>query len=296
MSWYPLVYVPKDGTTWEQDWTNIIKPHIDAAYAKGGKPLIFMATWRWTSDLQGWSTTDPRANWINTTFTNGNHNDWIDAFAAHFKSDGREVWIRLFPEMNGDSGSDRPPYQPGYEGNTSATFKAAWIYTVNRFRAQMSPNTNLKFMFDVGSWPSAGFWGTNPTTFASIYPGDAYVDQVGFEIYNFKVDQPLDYYDCLASYGMYTEICASIGSSVPIGISECGTIIPSDGNAQRKADWIAQALNPYNLMRIYPRVSSVTLWDDQRLYLGNGKKLGFEETTAIRDATVTCLQLYKNGY
>jgi hypothetical protein len=87
MAWYPLFYVPIDGGTWDDDWNNIIKPHIDYAYAHGGKPIIALAMWRWTSDYREWSTADPPSNWSNYNFTTSGapktaHDAMIDAFAA----------------------------------------------------------------------------------------------------------------------------------------------------------------------------------------------------------------------
>jgi len=338
MSWYPLIYVPVDGCSWSTDWTNIIKPHIDYAYAHGGIPIIGIWMMRWTTDYTQWSLSDPPSNWSNASFTAGNHDAMIDAMAASFKADGRVVWIRMFAEMNGTFGLNSAPYQINYPPvawatgivvqrgdcctysgsfyqaksthttstgkeptnttywtnlgtltslfgasghNTEATFKAAWDHVVDRFQSGVFPTNNLKFCFDVGSWPSANYGGNNPVTFANIYPTDSNVDSVGFEFY----------YPGSSSaqiLGIYSEILAKVSFVKVITIAEGGTY-NADKNA--KAAWITAAYSVDNLKATFPRVSSTIMWDSE----WTPNELSFMETALIKGAIMACLQEYKSG-
>jgi hypothetical protein len=171
--------------------------------------------------------------------------------------------------------------------NTESTFKTTWDYVVDRFQSGISPYTNVKFCFDVGSWPSYNAsWYTganaNSVTFSNIYPIDSNVDSVGFELY----------YPGSTSeqiFGMYNEILAKVSYNKVIAIAEGGT---TNADKQAKADWIAAAYSSHNIKLCFPRVSSVIIWDDQH---EGSNPLSFMETTLIKGAIMACLQEYKGG-
>lgn len=93
---------------------------------------------------------------------------WVAAAAAY----GRPVYIRSAHEMNVPGAH---PWSMGVNGNTPAQFVAAWRYIVDRFRAGGA--TNVKWVWSPNTVDT-----DKPLT--GLYPGDAYVDMIGLDGYN----------------------------------------------------------------------------------------------------------------
>ena len=93
---------------------------------------------------------------------------------------GHPYFVRLMWEFTG-SWTDNTPQRPGYgyypwgNGNTPDTFVAAWQYIVNKVRA--AGGTQISWVWCPGDV------GDSVNTLKSVYPGDAYVDWVGTDIY-----------------------------------------------------------------------------------------------------------------
>jgi hypothetical protein len=97
----------------------------------------------------------------------------IAAAAAHFKQDGFPVMIRLWWEFDNTAGF---PWSVGQTSNIGAPFIAAWRRVVGIFRQQGATNVGFWWTPLEGSPDRAGI--------NSSYPGDAYVDWVGSDVYN----------------------------------------------------------------------------------------------------------------
>ncbi|WP_338553992.1 glycosyl hydrolase [Paenibacillus sp. KS-LC4] len=140
-----------------------------------------------------------------------------------------EIWLRLFHEGNGNW------YGWGVGDstvNTNETYKAAFQRVVTIFKEQGA--TNIKFMYNV----NAENVGKN-ASFTAMYPGDAYVDMLSIDGYNFGTKQSWSSWRTFdevfhASYQALTSI-----SSKPIIIAETGTT-ESGGS---KKEWVIDAMN-----------------------------------------------------
>jgi len=147
---------------------------LDAFAARDITPIL---TWQSFADWKNGA--DP--NFALSTILSGAHDAQIAAWVAAAKAYGKPLYIRFDHEMNGDW----YPWGQGVNGNTPAQFVAAWKYVVNKFRSGGA--TNVRWVWspaEINVDPANGFpAGQYPLT--GLYPGDAYVDMVGMDGYNF---------------------------------------------------------------------------------------------------------------
>ena len=101
----------------------------------------------------------------------GQFDTYIRSFAQAAKDWGGSVVLRLAHEMDGDWF----PWGVNRFDNTPANFIAAWKHVVNIFRGTGGVGaTNVKFLW------------SPYTPVGALYPGDAYVDYVGFTAFNWS--------------------------------------------------------------------------------------------------------------
>jgi Glycosyl hydrolase family 26 len=113
---------------------------------------------------------------------------------AYGSQPGGQVIIRFCHEMNGTWSG----YCPGFTGQpsttTCATFRAMWQHVVEVFAEQGATNVRWHWCPNVfgssaGTNAQSG-WSTGSGTVALLYPGDAYVDYVGLDGYNYTNNSP----------------------------------------------------------------------------------------------------------
>ncbi len=96
--------------------------------------------------------------------------------AAKAAADWKQpFFVRLMHEMNGTWQG----FGPGVNGNTSEDFIRAWRHIVDLFRAAGAANVQWVWC------PNVQGFGPSTAPFDPLYPGDAYVDVVGLDGYNF---------------------------------------------------------------------------------------------------------------
>jgi hypothetical protein len=106
---------------------------------------------------------------------NGQWDTYITTIALEAKSFAHPLFFRIGSEMNIAQGP--ASYAGAYSFGTNASaFVLAYQRIVNIFRNQGA--TNVKFIWNP-NWNSLG-----PNGFADYYPGDAYVDWVGIDMYH----------------------------------------------------------------------------------------------------------------
>ena len=112
-------------------------------------------------------------NYTLASIIDGAHDAYIDRFARSVAQVPATVTIRLMHEMNGNW----YPWSPGVNGNGGPEqYIAAWRHVHDRFAALGV--TNVTWMWA----PNAIYEGG--ADIAPLYPGDAYVDEVGVDNYN----------------------------------------------------------------------------------------------------------------
>ncbi len=169
VSWYVhAASTDPPGTLGAHRWDDNA-PRVRSVLAAGQIPLI---TW------EMWQSATPGANPMPlTAITSGKFDDYFDSWAAGVKSVAPGVvQLRIFHEMNLTGQYPWSVYPGDRFHNTPAQLSEAWRHIVGRFQA--AGVTNVRWVFNSG-----GDLTNNPLP-AGAYPGDAYVDYIGLDVYD----------------------------------------------------------------------------------------------------------------
>ncbi|BCJ48552.1 hypothetical protein Asp14428_00270 [Actinoplanes sp. NBRC 14428] len=182
----------------------------------------------------------PMVSWRGTRYdaiTSGASDALIARAARRLKSFGRPLLLRWAWEMNGDWygwGAARNDKDPG-------GFIESWRRLHRIFGEQGADNV---------SWVWSPNWNSAPVadwnTYATLYPGDKYVDWVGVSGYNLHHEKPET---------LFGPIYRSYAARKPILITEVGAV---DRGGRTKADWITLFAK---WVQAHPAVGGVTWFD-----------------------------------
>jgi hypothetical protein len=229
---------------WFQDWTEtwstaILNPALTGpTTASGAIPMV-----TWLPDLD---TGDPSSQpaYSLADIASGRYDDYVHRAAVETAAYQRPVFIRLAPEMNGDW----LPWGAGVNGNTPAEFIAMWRHVVSIFRAAGA--TNAKWVWS----PNVNCNGKCP--FEAYYPGDAWVDWVALDGYNYAAVDHVAWMSFGAlfkpSYDALTALTAK-----PLMIAETA----STERGGNESSWISAI--PQTVSTQMPRVRAM-IWFDRR--------------------------------
>jgi beta-mannanase len=222
--------------------SEITADDLDAAARVGATPLITWEPWAGVPSDAAWT--------LERSVLSGDHDDYIRRWAITLRDFGRPVLLRFAHEMHDHS----YPWAVGINGNTAFDYRDAWLHVHAIFAAEGADNVE---------------WVWNPNTMAGateatylpiygrLYPGDAYVDWVGLDIYNGGDSLPAwggwrTFGDALAEpYAALTSITAK-----PLILAEVGS---ADAGGS-KAEWIRDAFATL-AHGAFPRVAAVVWFD-----------------------------------
>jgi hypothetical protein len=200
-------------------WTDDF-PSMLAGLASGGRiPLI---TWEAWENSVGAPLTD---------IISGTYDSMIQSRAQASKSFGQKFFLRWGHEMNGNwypwDGSHN-----GADSAANATYISAYRHVHDLFVAAGATNVLWIFCPNVDSVPNESW-----NQWANYYPGDAYVDWMGFDGYNWGTVQTTSTWQTFPT----------IASRIYAGLAAKGkpTMIPETASAElggNKASWIAGIL------------------------------------------------------
>lgn len=122
-----------------------------------------------------WKFSDPNAIKLKNIIA-GKHDKYIDSWAQAAKSYGNELWIRWGHEFNGNW----YPWSVSANNKSAKTYIAAYRHIHKRFTRAGAFNVKWIWCFNAESVPRASW--NDPVR---AYPGDAYVDMVSIDGYNF---------------------------------------------------------------------------------------------------------------
>ncbi|MEO9170901.1 MAG: glycosyl hydrolase, partial [Candidatus Baltobacteraceae bacterium] len=212
-------------TDWSVDFTKLIKNQgLDAWVQAGVTPEV---TWQPTS---------------NVTFTDINRGAYDVLFATsaiELKTWGQTIFLRPFHEFNGNW----YPWGLTNQGASSATdraFVAAWQRMVTIFRAHGASNVKFVWCFSTGGLNNDQKYPWNNP--AKAYPGDGYVDWLGFDTYNrgnLAMGQRWRTFDDITQTPY--QLATAISNARPIAVSEIASTEYGDGG-KLKSSWIRQML------------------------------------------------------
>jgi beta-mannanase len=151
-------------------------PNFDAASATrlwngGSTPML---AWE-PENGRGPVTNQP--SYSLATIIAGAHDQLITRWAREIARWGKPILLRFGPEMNGNWN----PWSEGVNGNLPGQYVRAWRHVHTLFVRAGARNV-------IWVWnPMIDFTGSTPL--ANLYPGDAYVDVVGLDGYNWGTSQ-----------------------------------------------------------------------------------------------------------
>lgn len=233
-------------------------------YAGDGQGGVFPgATERALADggrrqlLIGWNMGPTRlAEWAA-----GDHDAYLSEIAVAARSYPYDLYVRPWPEMNGDWAS----YQPTADGRrphggTYREFRQAWRHVVTFFEERGV--TNLRWVFNADA---ATYAATTPVE--KIWPGRRYVDVLGLDGFNWGKDE------AWGTWRSFTQIfrpqyrrLTALHPTAPVWVCETASKEPTveDGApvdpANDKGAWIRSAFSTTSM----PRLQAVVWFDEQK--------------------------------
>ncbi|EMA52074.1 serine protease halolysin R4 [Halococcus salifodinae DSM 8989] len=184
------------------------------------------------------SLADTTPDDIEVRIGDGDYDGYIDRWASRLqnalsKSSGRQAYLRLAHEMNGDW----YPWSPTVGDSAPQSYVRMWRHVHDQFDRQGIGN-DLQWMWcvnaeDVGSY-----------TAEQLYPGNGYVDWQGVDGYNWGRSQSWSSWDSPDSiYGGMLDQLSGLGNK-PICVAEFASSSKVSGgyDPQRKDEWIRDAL------------------------------------------------------
>jgi hypothetical protein len=221
---------------WYQDWSHPIDPFVPNGFRANG----FLPELTWEPMINGVGIAD-------SAITNGSYNSYLSQNARVVKNLGYPIRISFAPEMNGDW----TPWAIGKHGNTAESHKAAFRHVVQMFRNEGVSNVQWIWAPNVYT-PGA------LTPFSSMYPGDAYVDILGLDGYNWGTSRPWTAWQSFSTVytSSYRDLIAI--SNRPIVITE----IASTELGGDKAAWITDM---YATIRAnFPHIQGFTWFNENK--------------------------------
>jgi beta-mannanase len=226
-------------------WNGAAQPFSPAIYEatlqRGAIPLVDWNPW----DLAAGGDPD-QPDVALRTILSGRHDGYIRAWAAGARAWGRPFFLRFGHEMNGSW----YPWSEGRNGNSAGEFARAWQHVHDIFEAVGA--TNVTWVWS----PNAIYPGSTPL--AGLYPGDADVDWVAMDGYNWGVGPVRrDGWRSFADlFGPTYRALGSLAPSKPVMVAE----VASSEHGGSKASWIRDALGE-RLSADFPRIRALVWFD-----------------------------------
>ncbi|WP_370247061.1 glycoside hydrolase family 26 protein [Nocardioides sp.] len=181
----------------------------------------------------------------------GRFDDYLDRVAETLRSTSAPVYVRPWPEMNGDWQTFQPTlHGDRAHGGTYAEFRAAWRHVVDRIRG--AGVTNVRWVFN----PTVDTYaGTTPVR--RIWPGRRYVDVLGLDGFNWGQDDGWGRWRSFrATFAEQYRRLTRLDPHDPVWICEVASKEPrSDDGAPRdprhsKAAWVRSMLAERGFARV----------------------------------------------
>jgi len=207
------------------------------------------------SGLEQWDIANgriPLVSWMGTSLTaiaGGSYDGTITARADALKALGAPVFLRFAWEMNGDWYA-----WDGSHNNDSGTYNgpakyiAAWRRVHDIFAARGATNVVWVWAPNHESVPNVSW-----NNWRNYYPGDAYVDWVGIDGYNWGTTRSWSSWKSFPT--LFSDVYRDYAPSKPIMISEIGSV-EQGGD---KGAWISAASS--SIKTSFPAIKAF-LWFD----------------------------------
>jgi beta-mannanase len=200
------------------DWISTVQNHVIGAVTGGGRtPMLTWEPW-----APGGGTDQPRYRL--SRIADGSFDAYMSTFAVALAATGSPVYLRPMHEFNGDW----YPWGGTVNANSPALFVQAWRHMVDVFRRAGADNVRFVWSPNNVDVPSSN-------RLERYYPGDAYVDVLAVDGYNWGAGKPE-----FGGWQSFTKVfkpaydrLRTLGPQ-PIWLAEIGT----SGDGGDKAAWI----------------------------------------------------------
>lgn len=235
-----------------QSWTGSYAgfPWKEAKGAREfGKPLSIC----W----EPWAGQNGAAAWSCRSVANGRYDAYVTRYARQAKAFRAPIMIRLAHEMNGDWypwGTAYTGSSARNNGNRPEDYVAMWRHVVDIFRREGAQNVAWVWSPNVYYLNASNSERSQISDLQTLFPGDAYVDWVGFSVFNDGSQRPWRKFSDLLS-GAYSVVTAL--TAKPVMIAEMGVTEQGAPHGTSKADWIRETLTQ-EIPASFPRIRMIT--------------------------------------
>jgi hypothetical protein len=213
---------------------------MDAVRTHGSIPMVSWEPWLYTAGVN-----QPRYALRN--IAGGAFDAYIAAWADASRAWGHPYFLRFAAEMNGNWF----PWCERVNGNAQGEYVAAWRHVHDIFTARGA--TNVTWVWS----PNVEYVGS--TLLASLYPGDAYVDWLGVDGYNWGTSAAGKSWQSFAQVFAPTYAALARLSAKPLMVAETASA-QAGGD---KATWIADALGT-QISRVFPRIRALIWFNENK--------------------------------
>ncbi|MBA3413919.1 MAG: hypothetical protein H0U10_01670, partial [Chloroflexia bacterium] len=230
---------------WYQHWgfpdTKEFDPKLLAnASAHGATPMI---TWEPWDTIQGANSFPLRQ------IAAGDFDPYVRTWADGLATFERPVYLRFGHEMNGTW----YPWCVGQNRNTAEDYVQAWKHLRDVFVEKKADNVRWVWS------PNVSYNGSAPLDNV-LYPGDAFVDWIGIDGYNWGTQTDDHRWQSFAKvFGPTLAEIDAIAPAKPVMIAE--TASAEEGGD--KAAWVRSALL-HDLPLRYPKVRALVWFDEEK--------------------------------
>lgn len=249
---------------WKRDFS---RTDLDLVSARGAVPLITWEPWAGQSSDPAWT--------LRGAILSGANDAYIESWARGLAAYGKPVLLRFAHEMHHQT----YPWAIGVNGNTAEEYVAAWKHVHGIFARHNA--TNVKWVWNPNTMGDT-LASTYDPLYRSLYPGDAYVDWLGLDIYNTgpELNWGAPYWRTFTQamtepYSAITRI-----SDKPLLLGEVG----SAETGGSKSDWLTSALTN-ELQTNFPRVRAFVWFD-----INKEENWTVESSSVTRSAWVSALR------
>lgn len=220
---------------------NLFGAQLPNIWNNGNVPLV---TWEPSTG----ASTPPD---IEARIARGEYDGYITTWAGRMKAflsgpdaiygtaDDRRAYLRLGHEMNGDW----YPWGAALGANSPADYVAMWRRVKGMFDAQGLDATRLGWIWCVNHDDVGGF------AAEQFYPGDAYVDWIAIDGYNWGTSQTWSSWKTpSATYGPMISRLRAL-TAKPLAITELGSTT-AGGGVSGKGQWISDAFSYFDAQNV----------------------------------------------
>jgi Glycosyl hydrolase family 26 len=221
-----------DGSqNFEPQWMDNIRNH-------GSIPMVTWEPWLYTEGVN-------QPAYALQNIANGSFDSYIAQWARDARAWGHPFFLRFAHEMNGNWNS----WSEQVNGNSAGQYVLAWQHVHDVFAQNGA--TNATWVWS----PNVSYTGSTPMS--ELYPGDAYVDWIALDGYNWGTVGGHSWQSFTNVFSpSYSEITAI--STKPLLIAETAAA-ESGGN---KANWITSALT--SEVDNFPRIKGFVWFNENK--------------------------------